>query len=141
MTENTCDEIWLSQTYIVFLGIRIWCIVFECYVNSGLNVIRTSNFIDDLSDIVSPKTPLYASTGPVLGRCCQHRPSTGPVLAWSIDLHIINSIESFICWQLKKTNKIELYLTNVLNVSWIARLFNHSLFDEYEWRAYLLIFG
>ena len=25
--------------------------------------------------------PLCASTGPVLGRCCQHRPSTGPVLA------------------------------------------------------------
>ena len=25
--------------------------------------------------------PLCASTGPVLGRCCQHRHSTGPVLA------------------------------------------------------------
>ena len=25
--------------------------------------------------------PLVASTGPVLVRCCQHRPSTGPVLA------------------------------------------------------------
>ena len=25
--------------------------------------------------------PLCASTGPVLGRCCQHRTSTGPVLA------------------------------------------------------------
>ena len=24
--------------------------------------------------------PLCASTGPVLGRCCQHRTSTGPVL-------------------------------------------------------------
>ena len=24
--------------------------------------------------------PLGASTGPVLGRCCQHWPSTGPVL-------------------------------------------------------------
>ena len=92
MTENTCDEIWLSQTYFVFLGIRIWCIVFECYVNSGLNVIRTSNFIDDLSDIVSPKTPLCASTG--------------PVLAWSIDLHRINSIESTIrVGNLKKLTK------------------------------------
>ena len=27
------------------------------------------------------KMPLVASTGPVLVRCCQHRPSTGPVLA------------------------------------------------------------
>ena len=27
------------------------------------------------------KMPLYASTGPVLGRCCQPRTSTGPVLA------------------------------------------------------------
>jgi len=25
--------------------------------------------------------PLVASTGPVLARCWQHRPSTGPVLA------------------------------------------------------------
>ena len=25
--------------------------------------------------------PVHASTGPVLGRCCQHRTSTGPVLA------------------------------------------------------------
>ena len=25
--------------------------------------------------------PLCASTGPVLGRCCQHQTSTGPVLA------------------------------------------------------------
>ena len=27
--------------------------------------------------------PLCASTGPVLGRCCQHRTSTGPVLVTS----------------------------------------------------------
>jgi len=26
-------------------------------------------------------TSKHASTGPVLGRCCQHRPITGPVLA------------------------------------------------------------
>ena len=27
------------------------------------------------------KMPVLASTGPVLDRCCQHRTSTGPVLA------------------------------------------------------------
>ena len=27
--------------------------------------------------------PLVASTGPILDRCCQHRPSTGPVLAYT----------------------------------------------------------
>ena len=27
--------------------------------------------------------PLAISTGPVLGRCWQHRPSTGPVLAYN----------------------------------------------------------
>ena len=84
-----------SNLNCIFLAIRIWCIMFEFYVNSRLNDIRTSSFIDEFSDIVSPKTPLCASTGPVLGRCCQHRPNTGPVLATNGRFTGMLKLESF----------------------------------------------
>ena len=42
-----------------------------CYLESKYKSCRTNPV----------NMPLVASTGPVLVRCCQHRPSTGPVLA------------------------------------------------------------
>ena len=49
------------------------------YTNS---TVQTWGTVSRLHDVVIPvNMPLVASTGPVLVRCWQHRPSTGPVLA------------------------------------------------------------
>ena len=38
-------------------------------------------YIIDIQGLINPvNMPLRAGTGPVLVRCCQHWPSTGPVL-------------------------------------------------------------
>jgi len=57
----------------------------------GSIVIKASNFPHKFDPFItillwsiyfsSTKWPLCARTGPVLGQCCQHRPSIGPVLA------------------------------------------------------------
>ena len=42
--------------------------------------------------------PVCASTGPVLGRCCQNRPSTGPVLASHSFTHCQNITQFSRLW-------------------------------------------
>jgi len=51
--------------------------------NMEMRLVDTNKiFIINLNDNTHPvNLPLVASTGPVLVRCWQHRPSIGPVLA------------------------------------------------------------
>ena len=49
------------------------CLIYFLPVLNWELMLKSSN--------IPVNMPLYASTGPVLGRCCQHRTSTGPVQA------------------------------------------------------------